>query len=66
MKATRKVTVTMFCCAEDAEDVRREFHDEFFLASHVPMWLLSLDVAEPSDEENAMACENLDIEGGAE
>ena len=64
MPRTRKITMTVFCLEEDANDVKRELFGEddlncWFFGSDFPLTNIKVDISEPTAEENEQAIEEL-------
>lgn len=65
MARTRKITMTVFCLTEDAEEVAKSLFDQenaegWFFDSDYPLANLTVRVQEPTSEEDAKAQECLD------
>ena len=66
MPRTRKIIMTVFCLAEDAEDVKKQLFDGhnqsgFFYDSNVGLANIKVEVLEPTPEEDRKASESLDV-----
>ena len=65
-KCIRKIVMTVFCLAEDAEDVKAslfcEDGDCWFYNNDAPLGNITVEILEPTDEEEAKAREALDVE----
>jgi len=63
---SRKIVMTVFCLAEDAEDVRKQLFDGenqsgFFYDSNVGLANVTVEILEPTPEEDRRASESLDV-----
>ena len=70
---TRKIVMTVFCLEEDAEDVKRQLFDGenqsgFFYDSNYGLANVTVEVLEPTPEEDRQASDHLDVflEGDAD
>ena len=66
MPRTRKIVMTVFCLAEDAEDAKRQLFDgenqsAFFYDSTVGLANVKVEVLEPTSKEDRRASESLDV-----
>ena len=66
MPRTRKIVMTVFCLEEDAEDVKKQLFDGenqsgFFYDSNVGLANVTVEILEPTPEEDRKAAESLDV-----
>ena len=58
---TRKIVMTVYCLAEDAENVERQLLDDFFAGNSTSLANIKVEVLEPTPEEEREACDSLDL-----